>query len=131
MRYGLELKIPRLSNKLMVMKNETNNVKAASIDASTNAVQMRRSMSRSNQRKRMKTNTRPVRVEARREALWRTKEARSPQPAKIVADSLSLDYFFPFSCATLFSNQTGASTCLTRPKWRGAEKQPAQTNIKC
>lgn len=41
MRYGLELKIPRLSNKVMEMKNETNNLEAASIDASTNAVQRR------------------------------------------------------------------------------------------
>lgn len=50
-------------------------------------------MSRPTQRKRTKANTRLVRVEAGREALWWTKEARSPQPAKIVADS-SLDYFF-------------------------------------
>lgn len=41
MRYGLESKIPHLSNKVMEMKNETNNLKAASIDASTNAVQKR------------------------------------------------------------------------------------------
>lgn len=120
--------MPHLPNKAMEMKIETNNLKAVNIDASTNAVQQRCTGARAGRRKASERGPTHGRLEWKPDGwlFWQTKEAQSPQPGEDRC-RLPLEYFFPLLVRPCSDNQTGASTCLTRPKWRGAGKA-ASTN---
>lgn len=108
-------------------------IKAANIDASTNAVQKRCAevrAGRPNARERRPTHGR-LEWKPDGRLFWRTKEAPSPQPAKIVAD-LSLDDFFPLLVCDPVQQPNGGQYVFDTTKMAGSrKKQPAQTNIKC
>lgn len=127
MRYGLELKIPRLSNKVMEMKNEANNLEAASIDASTNAVQRRCAevrAGRPNARERRPTHGR---LEWKPDGRLFGGRKRLEAPSRRRSLQTCLWIFFPLLVCDPVQQPNGGQYVLDTAKMAGSRKT-ASTN---